>query len=288
MATAYNSYGAKVTLITSSAELLPKLEPEAGKRVRESLVSRGVDVLLSTRGTAVERTEDGGVRLELSSGGFVVGSELLVATGLRPRTADTGLESIGLESVKGAALPVDDGMCVKTPGEWLYAIGDANARALTTHMGKYQGRVAADNIIARVKGESIEANGEPWNTYTAFGDRTAISQVVFTDPHVACVGLTLAEAKKVGKPVREVATPFKASGAALHEDGYSGWAQWVVDMETNQLVGATFVGRDAADLLHASTVAVAGAVPLNKLWHAIPCFPTLSEVYLDLMEACGL
>lgn len=134
----------------------------------------------------------------------------------------------------------------------------------------------------------LRQKGELWSKCNAIADRTAISQVVFTDPQVASVGLTFAAAKKAGKSVREVATPFKASGAALHEDGYPGWAQWVVDTQANTLVGATFVGRDAADLLHASTVAVAGAVPLDNLWHAIPCFPTLSEVYLDLMEACGL
>lgn len=288
MATAYRSYGAKITLISSSAEVLPKLEPEAGKRVRESLVSRGVTILLSTKVKTVERTTEG-INVSLSTGGSISGSELLVAAGRRPRTSDIGLESVGLEGLKGAALPVDDAMTVKSvAGEWLYAIGDANGRAMTTHMGKYQARVAADNIIARIKGAEIASKAEPWNKYTAFADRTAISQIVFTDPNVACVGLTLAEAKKAGKSVREVATPFKAPGAAYHEDGYSGWAQWVVDTTTNQLVGATFVGRDAADLLHASTVAVAGGVSLDKLWHAIPGFPALSEVYLDLMEACGL
>jgi pyruvate/2-oxoglutarate dehydrogenase complex dihydrolipoamide dehydrogenase (E3) component len=288
MATAYRSYGAMITLITSSAEVLPKQEPEAGKRVRESLVSRGATVLLSIKVTAVERNREG-IKVTLSTGDSISGSELLVAAGRRPRTSDIGLETIGLEGLKGSALPVYDSMAVKSvPEEWLFAIGDMNGRVMTTHMGKYQARVAADNIIARVKGTEITPKGEGWNKYTAFADRTAISQIIFTDPNVACVGLTLAEAKKTGRSVREVATPFKVPGAVYHEDGYSGWAQWVVDTETNQLVGATFVGRDAADLLHASTVAVAGGVPLNRLWHAVPGFPTLSEVYLDLMEACGL
>jgi pyruvate/2-oxoglutarate dehydrogenase complex dihydrolipoamide dehydrogenase (E3) component len=288
MATAYSSYGAKITLIASSAEVLPKLEPEAGRRVKESLISRGVTALLSTKATAVERTAEG-VKVTLSTGSVISGSELLVAAGRKPRTSDIGLESIGLEGIRGSALPVADSMAVQSvPGEWLFAIGDANGRAMTTHMGKYQARVAADNIIALAKGDSTSSKGEPCSKYTAFADRAAISQVVFTDPNVACVGLTVAEAKKAGKSAKEVATPFKAPGAAYHEDGYSGWAQWVVDTQTNQLLGATFVGRDAADLLHASTVAVAGGVPLDRLWHAIPGFPTLSEVYMDLMEACGL
>jgi pyruvate/2-oxoglutarate dehydrogenase complex dihydrolipoamide dehydrogenase (E3) component len=288
MATAYRSYGAKVTLITTSAEVLPKMEPEAGKRVRENLVSRGVTVLVSTKITAVKRNSEG-IKVTLSTGGIISGTELLLAAGRKARTSDIGLETVGLGDLKGHALPVEDTMAVKSVhGEWLFAIGDANGRAMTTHMGKYQGRVAADNIIARVKGTEVTPKGEPWNKYTAFADRTAISQVVFTDPIVAAVGLTLAEAKKAGRSVREVATPFKAPGAAYHEDRYSGWAQWVVDTQTNQLVGATFVGRDAGDLLHASTVAVAGGVPLDRLWHAIPGFPTLSEVYMDLMEACGL
>jgi dihydrolipoamide dehydrogenase len=235
----------------------------------------------------VERTAEG-IKLALSTGDSVSGSELLVAAGRRPRTSDIGLEAVGLEGVKGSALPVDDSMCVKVPGEWLYAIGDANGRALTTHMAKYQARVALCNIIARAKAEPVSTRSEPYNKYIAIGDRTAIPQIIFADPQVASVGPTFAEAEKAGRLVKEVSIPIAPPGAAYHEDGYSGWARWVIDTQTNQLIGATFVGRDAADLLHASTVAVAAAVPLDKIWHAVPCFPTLSEVYQDLMDACGL
>jgi len=115
-----------------------------------------------------------------------------------------------------------------------------------------------------------------------------VPQVVFTDPIVASVGLTSAAAKAAGRSVREIAVPFMIPGSILHADGYTGWAQWIVDPASNTLLGATFVGRDVADLLHASTVAVAASVTLGRLVHAVPSFPTMTEVYLTLIDAAGM
>ena len=153
-------------------------------------------------------------------------------------------------------------------------------------MGIYQGRALANAIIARSKG--IEPKIEPWSRFAATADHSAVSQVVMTDPNVASCGMTLAAAKKSGLNVKEVTVPFQFPGAWVHaEFNYDGWAQWVVDVDKGVLVGATIVGREASDLLHASTVAIVGTVPVERLWHAVASFPTMSEIYTALLNASG-
>jgi pyruvate/2-oxoglutarate dehydrogenase complex dihydrolipoamide dehydrogenase (E3) component len=292
MATAYSSYGAKVTIIHRSTELLPRLDPEAGKLVRESLASDGVKTLLSTSIVSVQRPVPGGsVTIQLSSGESLTGSDILVATGRRAITQQVGLESIGLKALveQGGSLPVDESLLITgVPGSWLYAAGDVNGRALLTHTSKYHGRIAANAIIARAKGV-FPSHPTKFDAVSATADLVAVPQVIFTSPTVASVGLTRTDAHRVGRVVREITAPAATLGAILHADGYpAGWAQWIVDANSGVLLGATIVGKDAANLLHASTVAIVGGLKIEQLVHAIPPFPTMSEVYLNLIDAAGL
>jgi dihydrolipoamide dehydrogenase len=111
---------------------------------------------------------------------------------------------------------------------------------------------------------------------------------VFSDPEVAAVGLTEQQARDAGLRVRTAEVPLDSTaGASLAGDGFSGRVKIVVDADRQVLVGATFLGPDVADLLHAATVAVVGEVPLHRLWHAVPAFPTVSEVWLRVLEAYG-
>jgi dihydrolipoamide dehydrogenase len=159
-------------------------------------------------------------------------------------------------------------------------VGDINRRALLTHMGKYQARVCGDVIAARANGVSLDAP-----RYRATSDHTAVPQVTFTDPQVASVGLTEAEARAAGHEVRCVEYEIgNVSGARLLRDGYDGRAKLVVDAGNETLLGATFVGPEVGELVHAATVAVVGKVPLETLWHAVPSFPTMSEIWLRLLE----
>ena len=141
MAQAYSSLGSRVTLIERGDRLIPREEPFASEDVEQSLREKGVDVLLGTSASAV-RAEGGEVTVELDSGGPVRGEQLLVAIGRQPNTTDIGVETIGREP--GKPIEVDDSMRAE---DWLYAIGDVNGRALLTHMGKYQARIAADVIL---------------------------------------------------------------------------------------------------------------------------------------------
>jgi len=288
MATAYASLGAKVTLVTKTEELLPKVDVEAGRLVRNKLIEKGVAVYTSTRATSAKRGEDGSVTVELTNGETIRATEILVASGRKARTAGIGLEQFGLKT-DGAPLEVDETLCVAAvSGGWLYALGDVNGRAPLTHSSKYHGRIAANAIVAKFK-DRRDTDTAPYSAYSATADLEAQPQVVFTNPTVASVGMTRASAQAKGLKFREVTAPLSTLGAKLHAEGYEdGWAQWIIEESTGRLLGATLVGDDAAELLHPSTVAVVGGLTLDRLAHAVPPFPTMSEVYLNLLEAAGL
>ncbi|MGN9910374.1 dihydrolipoyl dehydrogenase family protein [Phytohabitans sp. LJ34] len=281
MATAYASFGTEVTLI-SRGGLLSGMEPFAGEMVAEALRDQGVKVLLHTQTTRVHRTEEG-VTVHTGDGAAVTAQEVLVATGRTPRTRDIGLDAIGL--TPGDWLETDDTMRVKG-FDWLYATGDVTRRALLTHQGKYQARAAGDVIAARAKGKPVQ--DAPWGTHVATADHEAVPQVTFTDPEVASVGLTLKAATDKGYRVRSVDYEIGwVAGASVYADGYKGTARMVVDEDRKVVLGVTFVGPDVSELLQAATIAVVAQVPLDRLWHAVPAYPTINEVWLRLLETYG-
>lgn len=278
MATAFVALGSEVTVIARSG-LLSGLEPFAGEAVTKRLRADGATVL---HGAPVGVTRDGAVSIELDSGEVVTATEVLVATGRTPRTADIGLDTVGL--TPGDWIGVDDSLLVQgVEGGWLYAAGDVNHRVLLTHQGKYQGRAAGTAIAARVNAPETQA--EPWSDLAASADHERVPSVIFSEPHVATVGLTAAAAEKAGYRTRVVDYDLGAvSGSGLHADGYEGHARMIVDEDRGVALGVTFVGQDVAELLHAATIAVVGEVPLSRLWHAVPAFPTMSEIWLRLLE----
>lgn len=280
MATAFASLGSRVTLLARSG-LLGAFEPFAGELVAEGLRELGVDVRTGVSPTRVDR-DAAGVTVRVD-GGEVLADEILVATGRSPRSDDIGLETIGLEP--GSWLRTDDSL--RVPGlDWLYAVGDVNGRAPLTHQGKYQARAAGDAIAARAQGGPVDDRA--WGRHAATADRSSVPQVVFSEPEVASVGLTEAAAQRAGRHVRAVDVEFSSvAGASLHGDGPSGRARIVVDEDRHVLLGATFVGPEVAELVHAATVAVVGEVPIQRLWHAVPSYPTVSEIWLRLLEAYG-
>jgi len=285
MATAWSALGSKVTL-TSRGPLLAGAEPFAGEMVAKSLAELGVDVRLGICPVSIERKGD--VIAKFQDGSTITASEVLVATGRIPRTQDIGLETIGLKP--GDWLPVDETLLVKHSTNhsdpWLYATGDVNHRALLTHQGKYQARAVGDTIADRAHGKPLST--ESWGWHVATADLQSVPQVIFTDPEVGAVGLNEAQAKKKGFKVKCVEYEIgSVTGAYLHADGYLGRAKAVVDAEREILLGVTFVGPDVSELLHSATVAVVGQVPLKRLWHAVPAFPTISEIWLRLLETYG-
>jgi pyruvate/2-oxoglutarate dehydrogenase complex dihydrolipoamide dehydrogenase (E3) component len=267
MAQAYATLGSRVTVIEADERLLPREEPFAGEELRQALAGRGVDVRTGVRGVAVRR-DDRSVTLTLSDGRQVWGGEILVAIGRRPLTQDLGLETVGLRP--GAVIEVDDRLAV--PGlPWLYAIGDVNGRSLLTHMGKYQAHVLSEILDGHAAAVS--------------GDDAAAPRVIFTDPQIAAVGLTLQVALDRSVEARAYDVPSSGTaGAAFHGNGTPGNARIVVDERRGVLVGATFTGTEVADWLQAATIAIVSRTPVELLWQAVPPFPTRSEIWLKLLE----
>jgi dihydrolipoamide dehydrogenase len=285
MASAYRGLGARVTMLVRDRRLLTRMEPFVGELVARYLSDAGVDL---RTGVSVEELSRPGsnrpVTLRLDDGSKVEADEVLFATGREPRTYDIGLESVGL--TPGSWLEVDDTCRVQALGDgWLYALGDVNHRALLTHQGKYQARIAGAAIGARAAGRPLDTS--PWGAHVATADSHAVPQVFFCDPEATAVGLSAEQAERAGHRTRVVDVDLgqKVEGALEYADGYQGRARMVVDLDRNYLLGVTFVGPGVAELLHSATVAVAGQVPIDRLWHAVPCFPAISEVWLRLLEA---
>jgi len=283
MATAWAALGSSVTLLVRGSGLLPRMEPFAGELVAEALKAAGAQIRTGVSVTGLRRASPSSpVTAVLSDGGRLEADEILFATGRAPRTDVLGLETVGLSP--GDWLDVDDTLRVRgVPDGWLYAAGDVNHRALLTHQGKYQARIAGAAIGARAEGRALDTAA--WGAHSATADTAAVPQVVFTDPEVCAVGLSAAEAERAGRRIRVVDYDLgQVAGAALFADGYRGRARMVVDLDRGHLVGVTFVGRGTAELLHSATVAVAGEVPVERLWHAVPSYPTISEIWLRLLE----
>ena len=270
LAQAWSTLGTKVVLVEGGSHLLSREEPFAGEQVAASLRdSYGVDVLT---GVLAERVSSGGagIVVELSDGSRVEAEELLVAVGRVPRTREIGLKSVGVESGEHGFLDTDARLRV-SDRDWLYAVGDVSGRALFTHMGKYQAWVAAENVLGGEVEAVAEGIGSP--------------RVTFTDPQVAAVGKTLAQAKEAGIDARAVDVPTDGTaGASFQGKETGGTSRLVFDQEKQTIVGATFTGFETADFLHAATIAIVGEVPLSRLRHAVAAYPTRSEIWLKLLE----
>ncbi len=273
LAQAWSTLGTKVTLVEGGERLLSREEPFAGDQVADSLrEAHGIEV---HTGVTAERVAAGGagVIAELSGGGWVEGAEILIAVGRVPRTADLGLGSASVEPGEHGFLETDDRMRVGGR-DWLYAIGDANGRALFTHMGKYQAWVAAENLFGRKVEAISEGVGSP--------------RVTFTEPQVAAAGKTLDQAQEAGIDARAVDVPTDGTaGASFQGRDTGGTSRIVVDEERGTIVGATFTGFEVADFLQAATIAIVAEIPLTQLRHAVAPYPSRSELWLKLLETAG-
>ncbi len=276
MAQAWKWLGAReVTIVELADGLLSREESFAGEELRAALERMEITVHTGAMTKSVERPVAGGpvtASVVLNDGKSIEieAEELLVAAGRRPATGNLGLDTVGLES--DSYIEVNDHLQVSAvDGGWLYAVGDVNGRALLTHAGKYQARIAGAHIAGL--------------DTSAYGDLIAVPRVVFTSPEVAAVGLTEDEAVGRGFAVHTVEYDVGHTAAAVALGrGYRGTTKLVIDADRDVIVGATFVGPRAGEMLQSATIAIVGEVTLAKLWHALPAFPTLSEVWLRLLE----
>ena len=258
MGQAVRRLGGEVALIEGGAHVLAREAAPLGEALGEVLRRDGIELILQAHATAARRDGEDYV-LEIDDGRELRGDRLLAATGRRPRVADIGLETVGIE-VDGRGIPVDAQM---RAGERLWAIGDVTGIWPLTHVGKYQGRVVAANIL----GERREANYD------------AVPRVTFSDPQAAAVGATEA-AFSATVPVSEVAKTATYTRAYAESNGFL-----TLLSNGEQLTGAYALGPEAGEWLQQATLAIRAGVALDVLADTIQPFPTFSEIYLAAVKA---
>ncbi len=269
LAQAYASFGSDVTIVEFADRLLLREEPEAAQLVTDALRRVGVTVRCSSSTTNVSRGDEG-VRLTFESGDDIVADEVLVATGRAVNAEELGLETVGVTPGRGGVLETTD--CMQVPNHpWLFVVGDANGRAQLTHTAVYQAKVAARNALG-LETHCVE-------------DNVAAPRVVYTEPNLCAVGHTLESARAAGLRVRAFdRDPQRVAAGSFYGRGTTGFARFVVDLDSGCMVGATFVAPDVAELLHSATIAIVGRVPLERLRHCVAPFPTRSEVWTRMVE----
>jgi pyruvate/2-oxoglutarate dehydrogenase complex dihydrolipoamide dehydrogenase (E3) component len=273
MAQAFQTLGSQVTLLEGERRLLPREEEFACEQVTEALASYGVEIFTGQRAERVA-SRDGSVVVTTADGRESEGDTLLVALGRKPQTKGIGLETLGIDTDRPVSV---DARMVVDGHPWLYAIGDVNGKALFTHMGKYQGRIAADHIMGT---DTAIAHG---------ADGPLSPRVIFTEPQVAAVGHTSDTAAEAGLEVDVVETSTSGNaGGSFYGRGATGTTRLLIDRSRRVIVGATITGAEVSDMLHAATIAIVGEIPLERLRHAVPCFPTRSEIWLSLLQDAGV
>lgn len=258
MAQAVRRLGGEVALIEGGAHVLAREPAPLGEALGEVLRRDGVELMLGAHVTSARRDGDDYV-LELDDGSELRGDRLLVATGRRPRVHGIGLETVGIEP-DGRGIPVDSRL---RAGERLWAIGDVTGIFPLTHVGKYQGRVVAANIL----GEPREANYD------------AVPRVTYTDPQAAAAGATEARFSATAL-VSGVAKTATYTHAYAESNGYL-----TLLSDGERLTGAHALGPEAGEWLQQATLAIRAQVPLDVLLDTIQPFPTFSEIYLGALQA---
>lgn len=259
--------GSTVTLVDVADRLLGLDDAEVADAIRDVLQGDGVDVRLGVEARSAT-VEGDAVSISFDDGDEIVVDRVLAAVGREPGVEGLGLETVGVDP---DTFSVDAHLRVEgVAGGWLLAIGDVTGRVPTTHHAKYEARMVADRLLRGREGE-------------AWADDRAAAQVTFTDPPVAVVGTTAADARDQGRDV-EVRRISLASTAAAFVHGASDVpSAGAIVVEDGRIIGAELTGPGADEMLHAFTVAIVGEVPLDRLRHAVPAFPTQAEVWLELL-----
>ncbi len=256
----FSMLGTRVAVVEILDQLLAPLDPDVAGRFQQLMARRGVEFHLGARVEEIARAGDG-LRVRLS-GRELEAEQVLVAAGRRPNTGDIGLEEAGV-AMNRAAIAVDQHLCTSVDG--VYAIGDATAVSMLAHTASYQGEVAVTNALGE---RQISA------------DYTAIPACVYTDPEIAFVGLSEAQARAAGEDVSVGQFPFSALGRAMVLGETSGLVKVVAGAD-GYLLGVTIMGPRATDLIAEAALALHVGITAAELSHVVHAHPTLPEAVAE-------
>jgi dihydrolipoamide dehydrogenase len=259
-ASLFNLLGVQVHVVEMLEQLMTPLDPDVASRFQQLLARRGVEFSLGAR---VEKVESGksGARVSIDGKGLEA-DLVLVATGRRPATDDMGLDEAGVVTDRGA-IRVDDQM--KTSIEGVYAIGDATMISMLAHTASYQGEVAVSNALGEKR---ISA------------DYRAIPACIYTEPEIAFVGMSEAQARQAGEEVRIGSFPFSALGRSMVLGETAGMVKLVADRD-GYLLGATIMGARATDLIAEAALALSQGLTAAEVAHTVHAHPTLPEAMAE-------
>lgn len=258
----YTALGVKVTIIEMMDHLLPTEDAELAKRLQAALARKRIRVMTGSKVSTIEK-HGGGVRVEVDRGDTIEAGQVLMSIGRAPNTEGLGLEEAGIE-VSAGAVQTDESMRSSVPG--VYAVGDVTGKWLLAHVALMQGVVAGTN-----------ASGG-----TAVMDYTAVPRCVYTDPELAAVGLTEAEARAGGKQVGIHRERLGRVGRALTLGETFGMAKAVYDKDTGAILGFQVLGPHASELLSEISVAIRGGMGIDDIARVIHPHPTLSELVWEV------
>lgn len=268
-ASIFAALGSRVTVVEALDRLLPNMDQELGQFLERAFKKAGITVILNAR---VEHVSSGhGVEMRLANGQTLTGAKLLVSVGREPNVADLGLENAGV-NLDGRFIAVDDFM--ETSSRGIYAIGDVTGKMPLAHVASAQGRVVVENLAAERTGRDRQRMSYD-----------AAPACVFTDPEVASVGLTEAEAARRGLTVRVGRFFFAALGKAQAAGETEGFVKLIADAKTGRLLGGHILGAHAAELIATVTVAIQLGATAGQLTETIFAHPTLGEAILEAAEA---
>lgn len=268
-ATVWSSYGVEVSVVEMLPHILPNEDEEAAAVLAKAFAKRGVQIYAGTKVKAVNKTDNGTRTLiENEKGEQTLEAEItLVAVGFKANSANLGLEAAGVALDPHGFVTVDERMSTNVPGIW--AIGDVTGKLLLAHTASAMGIAAAENI-AGVPAKKL--------------DYRMIPRATFTQPQVASFGYTETQAKEAGYQVKSGKFFFQANGKALGLGEYEGYAKIIVDEKYGEILGASVVGPEAAELLPELTLAQANELTISEIAGNIHTHPTLAEALMEAAE----
>ncbi len=265
----YQKFGAQLTIVELGPGLLPGLDPECAKVVERAIKKHGGEVVTGSKVTSCERR--GGALVAKLSGGAgereLECDVLLVSVGMRPRSQGLGLEALGVEIDARGFIRTNDVCQTSVPG--IYAVGDVSGPPMLAHKATKEGEVCAEVIAGK-------RAGKDWVT---------VPSIVFTDPEIAAVGLTEAEAKEQGYEVRVGKFPFAALGRAMSIRETDGFTKVVIDAATSRVLGIHIVGPSASDLISEGALALEMVATADDLALTVHPHPTLGEALMEASQA---
>lgn len=266
----FSSLGTQVTMVEMMDQILPTEDRIIATRMQHILEQRGIVFHIQTKVEGIKNYSSNGVTATLSNGEEIVAEKMLVSIGRKPNTKGYGFENLGIEIGRTGNIIVDAKMQTSVNG--IYAIGDAIGGIMLAHVASAEGIIAAENATG----------------HESTLDYSAVPSCVYTSPEIASVGLTADKAQQLGKEVKIGKFPFTASGKALTTGEDVGFAQIVVDRQTDRVLGAQIIGPHATELISEVTLAVKWGLTAEQIGTTIHAHPTLAESIMEAAEnACG-